>query len=216
MEKPDSRYSKGTIEHLQQPEGGRNLEQYAAHLMFNKQELEGKDVLDLGAGPELKFARDLKEAGINARVVSLSPDFSKKKYAARASGKIPDASILAGIGQKLPFADTTFDRVFAFHVDEHLSSSRAFFSMIEEMARILRPGGEARFGPIVDIPSEWRGYEEILANQQLMEKLQSHNVEIKKELVPESIIPKQKIKDSYANAFYEPSYILIFKKKAAA
>lgn len=195
------------------PKGGRSFEMYEKHLMFNRKDLEGKDVLDLGAGSEVKFAKGLEDSGIHARVVSLSPDFAEQKYAMQARTSAPENELVAGIGQALPFQNESYDRVFAFHVDEHIGGPQAFFTCIEEMVRVLRPGGEARFGPLLDVPNEWRGYEELLGQKELMEKLKSQNIEIIKELVPESIVPRQKVKDRYANAYYEQEYLLVIRKK---
>jgi len=72
-------YIQRTIDSSWPPEG-RDLSTYERELLFDKRELEGKVVLDLGAGLEAKFAKQLKEAGIKAEVISLSPDFIEEKY----------------------------------------------------------------------------------------------------------------------------------------
>ena len=72
----ESEFIKGTIEHRRQPSGGRGIATYEKQLMFDRKDLEGKKILDLGAGPEVKFAKELGESGINAEVISLSPDFT--------------------------------------------------------------------------------------------------------------------------------------------
>ena len=64
-----------TINHEMMPKFGRGLESYEKQLMMNRSELEGKVILDLGSGPELKFATDLKIVGVSAHVISMSPDF---------------------------------------------------------------------------------------------------------------------------------------------
>jgi len=115
--------------------------------MFDRRELEGKTVLDLGAGPELRFANDVKAAGIEANVVSLSPDFSDENIA-RTARKFSEGSIVAGVGQALPFKDETFDEVFALHVAEHLLTNGIRKATICEIARVLRGGGTARIGTI--------------------------------------------------------------------
>jgi SAM-dependent methyltransferase len=47
--------------------------------------------------------------------------------------------VLRGDGQQLPFADSTFDSVFAFDVIEHVDDDARF---VAELVRVTRPGGE--------------------------------------------------------------------------
>jgi len=82
-------------------------------LLFNRTELEGLSVLDLGAGSRARFAKELAESGVNARVISLSPDFSTRLYSRPAREGHPQGKLLAALGEKLPFPDNSFDRVFA-------------------------------------------------------------------------------------------------------
>ena len=72
-----------------QPEGGRGLDEYENILGFDRSEFQGKIVLDLGAGPELKFAKDLHEYDINATVTEFSPDFFYKEFRERMFGNAP-------------------------------------------------------------------------------------------------------------------------------
>lgn len=207
----DLSYIPNTIEHPQQPEGGRDLSMYERQLLFDRHELEGKKVLDLGAGPHLKFAVELVESGIDADVVSLSPDFSNQEHAQFAHGIHPEGKIVAGVGQALPFQNETFDRIFAFHVDEHLSKEM-FFDVIREMGHVLKQGGQAKLGPTLNIPGEWDPYQAILNNELIMEELNECHVKVSKEPIPEEMIPETKIKDSFGNAFYELSYNIVLNK----
>lgn len=50
----------------------------------------------------------------------------------------PHIGYVVGDGARLPFPDGTFDSVFAIEVMEHVPEERA---LIEEMFRVLRPGG---------------------------------------------------------------------------
>lgn len=205
-------YEKGSIEHRLQPPGGRSLETYERQLMFSRYELEGKKVLDLGAGPEVKFEKEIKQSGIKAEVVSLSPDFSEEKYSQTARRSLPKGKLIAGVGQALPFADESFDRIFAFHVDEHISP-QAFPHLISEMARVLKKEGEAKLGPTLNIPGEWDSYQAITSNEQLMNYLRKNNVEVVKEPIPETIMPKTAVKNSFGDRFYETSYNIVLKKR---
>lgn len=212
MEAGETFFSPDTIEHPIQPPGGRNLSTYETQLLFNRHELEGKTVLDLGAGPEVKFAKELRQSGINATVVELSPDFIKAEHAQRAQKSMPGTNLVAGLGQALPFEDESFDRIFAFHVDEHITRE-VFLEIISEMGRVIEKGGQAKLGPTHDIPGEWQPYQAILNNKILMDKLNNYGIEVVKEPIPESILPKARIKDSYSNVFYESGFNIILNKK---
>lgn len=213
MAKPsfESKYNRDSIENWIQPAGGRDLSTYETRLMFNRKDLEGKKILDLGAGPEVKFAKELAEAGIKADVTSLSPDFSEARHAKKALRSLPDAALIAGTGQALPFRNESFDRVFALHVDEHLNREM-FLGFISEMARVLKRGGEAKLGPTRNIPGEWHPYEAILENEQLINSLNSKDIAVIKEPIPEEIMPKTKIKDSYNMRYEMPSYNVVLRK----
>lgn len=213
MQEIMSSFEKHTIEHQRQPEGGRELSIYEAQLQFDRKDLHGKRVLDLGAGPQLKFAQGLKDFGIKAEVTSLSPDFADEKHARKAQKSFPEGKMVAGVGQELPFKDSAFDKIFAFHLGEHLSRE-GFFQTITEMARVLSSGGEAKFGPTLNIPGEWDPYQAILGNQETKKRLDNYGVMVIKEDIPETVMPKARIKDSFANVFHETSYNIVLRKKS--
>ena len=213
MSKPsfESEFIKGTIEHRRQPSGGRGIATYEKQLMFDRKDLEGKKILDLGAGPEVKFAKELGESGINAEVISLSPDFTETKYTEKAKESLPDSKLIIAVGQALPFKNESFDRIFAFHVDEHISR-QVFFGFISEMARVLKRGGEAKFGPTLGIPGEWNPYKAILDNKEIMNSLEVNDITVIKEPIPEEIMPKTRVKDSSYISYEVPSYNIVLKK----
>lgn len=134
-------WKRRSIDWWSQPKGGRGLAKYEDLLQFKRRDLRGKRVLDLGAGPEGKFARELAESGINATVVSLSPDLIYPEYRLKVA-----KPALAALGQTLPFADETFDRIFSLNVIPHLLSKDSYLVFIREVARILKKNGIARIG----------------------------------------------------------------------
>ncbi|MFA5926528.1 MAG: class I SAM-dependent methyltransferase [Parcubacteria group bacterium] len=140
-------WKKGTIEHPLMPEGGRSLDDYEEILGFQRQDLEGMRVLDLGCGPEIKLARGLKNSKINADVVSLSPDFSIEDHRLLVKRFNQEYDMVAGIGQNIPFKDNRFDRVLCLNTYDHLPSKKAFVETVLEILRILRDDGVALFGP---------------------------------------------------------------------
>ena len=143
----DSGYNEDSIEHPRQPPGGRGLNLYEAILGFNRTQLMGKEVLDLGAGPEVKLAKQLAESGVNANVTEFSPDFFSLEHAAKARKSFPEARMITGLGEDLPFATGSFDVILVLHVLDHLSTSENFLRLIREISRTLRGNGQAHIGP---------------------------------------------------------------------
>lgn len=97
-------------------------------------------VLDLGCGTG-RLTRTAA-AGNDAAFVAIDPDRAALRLARRRS--LPGRRrvwLCRGEGERLPFADETFDRVLSSLVFHHLtqeSKRRAF----QEVSRVLRPGGE--------------------------------------------------------------------------
>ncbi|HEV7423812.1 MAG TPA: methyltransferase domain-containing protein, partial [Candidatus Paceibacterota bacterium] len=98
-----------TTQAMRKP-GGRDLSNYKEFLDFDEKDLEGKTVLDLGSGSQEKLTRNLQEAGIEAKVVSLNPDYSIPKYRRIINSQEDwQRKSVASVAQDLPFRDNTFD-----------------------------------------------------------------------------------------------------------
>ena len=104
----------------------------------------GDRVLDMGCGAG-RHAFEAYRRG--ADVVALDQDADelarvRELFAAmRAAGEVPDgaeADVKEGDALALPFADAEFDRVIAAEVLEHIPAD---IQAIQELARVLRPGG---------------------------------------------------------------------------
>ena len=151
-------------------------EYYLEELELTDSDLEGKQILDIGAG-SAGFAAGVKEKGINAHVVSVDNDVSLEE-------KIPHEkeSYVVATAQKLPFADNTFDLVVSMYAMPHVAAvsdpklgtstgevidgipvrdaSRLFDGKYEEeravsvaqavreCIRVTKEGGEIRFGGV--------------------------------------------------------------------
>ena len=144
---PQRAFQPDTITHPLMREQGRSLQRYEDILRFNRNELSGLTVLDLGTGPTARFARELRDSGIASRVISLSPDFPYNGHGARVR-EVYDGPLVAGLGQALPVRSGSIDRVYALHVGEHLRSYEEVTDFVREIARTLRAGGEGRIGPL--------------------------------------------------------------------
>jgi SAM-dependent methyltransferase len=109
-------------------------------------------VLDLGCGAG-RHAFEAFRRG--AHVVALDTDEGELQKVAgmfaamRAAGEVPgraSARSVAGDATAMPFPDGCFDRVIAAEVLEHIPADQA---ALDELARVLRPGGLAA----VTVPS---------------------------------------------------------------
>ena len=104
----------------------------------------GERVLDMGCGAG-RHAFEMYRRG--ADVIAFDQDADelagvRELFAAmRAEGEVPagaEADVKEGDALSLPFADGEFDRVVAAEVLEHIPAD---IQAIEELVRVLRPGG---------------------------------------------------------------------------
>jgi SAM-dependent methyltransferase len=86
-------------------------------------------VLDLGAGAGIVAQMDFR--GRVARVCGLDPDPRVESNSYLDEGKV-------GVGESIPYPNSTFDIVFADNVLEHLDRPAQVFS---EIHRVMKPGG---------------------------------------------------------------------------
>ena len=99
----------------------------------------GLDVLDVGCGQGIDVAR-YAQAGARATGIDLTPRHVELASAHLAALGL-DATIELGDAESLPFEDGSFDRVSSNGVLHHTPDMPA---ALAEIARVLRPGGEAR------------------------------------------------------------------------
>ena len=134
----------------------RGLDSYEAYLGFKREELEGNDILDLGSGETEKFSRDLKAAGVSAKVVCVNPDYNDPEYVERVKA-MPDwqGNSVAATAEHLPFKDESFDKVFSLFAATVFAGNEFdplqrenIRAWISEAVRVLKPGGEAKFAPV--------------------------------------------------------------------
>lgn len=104
---------------------------YVLATLANAAVEHGSRVLDIGSGGGF-LAVDLSDAGYE--VVGIDPEASAVRDAAlHVAG-----SFALALGERLPFADGTFDSVVCSEVLEHVEDPDA---VIAEASRVLRPGG---------------------------------------------------------------------------
>jgi SAM-dependent methyltransferase len=100
----------------------------------------GKRVLDVGCGAGTDLVRFAK-GGALVSGVDISPSavaLARQNF----SQQDLEADLREADGEHLPYADGTFDLVFAHGVVQYTPDSRA---LVEECRRVLEPGGDAIF-----------------------------------------------------------------------
>ena len=100
--------------------------------------LHDLDLLDVGASTGII---DNVLAGAIRNVVGVDIDAGAIAYATRAFGR-SNLSFIVGDAMALPFPDESFDVAVCAHAYEHVPDSRR---MIEEVLRVLKPGGACYF-----------------------------------------------------------------------
>jgi 2-polyprenyl-6-hydroxyphenyl methylase/3-demethylubiquinone-9 3-methyltransferase len=104
---------------------------YVVATLRNAGANSGSRVLDIGSGGGFLAAR-LADAGYE--VTGIDPSMA----AVRGAAAHVHASFARAVGEKLPFADGSFDSVVCSEVLEHVEDPGG---VIAEASRVLRPGG---------------------------------------------------------------------------
>lgn len=117
---------------LMEPEVGRHRDELLSGL-------SGR-VLEIGAGNGINFGHypaSVKE------VVALEPEPYMRAKAERAAAAAPvSVEVRPGVGEELAFPDASFDAAVACLV---LCTVTAPTQTLEELVRVIKPGGELRF-----------------------------------------------------------------------
>ncbi|HSX32128.1 MAG TPA: class I SAM-dependent methyltransferase [Candidatus Saccharimonadales bacterium] len=206
-----SSYRANSIHHPNQPAGGRDLSTYEGQLQVDRSALLGKKILDLGSGPHVKLAQQLHDLDSRTTVVSLSPDFSDTEHRTVAQEKGLSLGV-AALGQALPFKNNSFDGVLALHVQEHLSRD-GVPAVVAEIARVLKPGGVGKLGPVPDVPYDWGSFEDASAYPAI-DALNAQGVHVSKQPIPTDVIPFITFKDAHDFRHYDvPSFVFSIEKQ---
>lgn len=115
---------------------------YLNELGLNWEDLKGKKILDLGSGLAW-FAQAAKSKDVD--VVSMD---GHPEWWPEFNGPPRDVPFLVGDARQMPFGDETFDMIVSrAFVQAVAAKTNDLVSVINEAKRVLKPGGEFRFGP---------------------------------------------------------------------
>lgn len=132
------------------------------HREYLAQELDGR-VLDLGTGTGAMYPYFAEEMASNKAIElhAIDPDPHMRKRARKRANKLDiDIQIRSGVAESLPYSDDAFDVVVASMVFCTIPDVE---TAIDEVVRVLEPGGEFRFLEHV-ADDGWRGrLQEVLA-----------------------------------------------------
>jgi len=128
-----------------------SFKEYCAVFDLEPNELKDKMILDVGSGTRESFSKEAAKYG--AKVVSLSPELKKWFKRRLAKGVIfPDKrwqkASVAARAQEMPFAEESFDYVLAsWSVPYYSLDEKDGNLSVEEMIRVLKPGGKLGLYP---------------------------------------------------------------------
>jgi ubiquinone/menaquinone biosynthesis C-methylase UbiE len=174
--------------------------------------LKGKLILDIGAGPGV-IAEVAKKEGIKVISLDINPEMWTEEGI-----KMPDVPYVKADAENLPFADETFDLIISHAGPLILSSSKEKIAvMIQEAKRVLKEGGEIRFGPgnlnaniftteELFTPEE----EESFTTEQRIQRIGQKSLEFLKTI--DSNINQKEIKESSRDYPSKTFYVLIKPK----
>lgn len=137
------------------------------------QDLEGKTVLDAGAG-EAALAQGALMIGSTAKIFSID-DYKIDEWS-DMPGEVRSRTVQA-LAQEIPFPDNHFDLI--------LNNAAAEASSVQDQARVLKPGGEIRISPISNLTLElwyigaYLQYEKGFSREEISEKLMEYESFIK-------------------------------------
>lgn len=133
MERYTPGYSALAVQYMSR----RHAERDAAFLLPYLR--PGMSVLDCGCGPGT-ITRGLAHAVTPGTVIGIDSDHGQVVLAQQSKASLPTSNLRVGTASlyAIPFADRTFDIVFAHALFEHLSDP---LKALREISRVLRPGG---------------------------------------------------------------------------
>jgi len=133
IERAYRRYARGYDRYF-----GAVLEPGRRAVIERMRPLPGERVLEVGVGTGLSLP--LYPPGVSVYGIDLSADMLALAQARLARERLPQVAGLARMdGERMAFADASFDKVVAMYVVSVASDPAR---LVDEMRRVCRPGGE--------------------------------------------------------------------------
>ncbi|MDA2922577.1 class I SAM-dependent methyltransferase [Patescibacteria group bacterium AH-259-L07] len=143
------------------PSSWRSYEQIASELHLTDEDIKNKIIVDIGSGGSDFAAQINNRPELASRTLSIDPNFNLGVLSGDNKDLMKDAvaeikqnqlDAVAGLSEELPIKDECVDLIISNHaIPWHISDNpEKVARSIEEMLRILKPGGEIRLNPIDD------------------------------------------------------------------
>ncbi|HET9776737.1 MAG TPA: class I SAM-dependent methyltransferase [Gemmatimonadaceae bacterium] len=100
----------------------------------------GMKILDIGTGTGRASLAVASRSGAQVIGLDLTPQMLKQAQHKRAEAEVASLSLVCANARQLPFEDETFDAVMSIRM-VHLFPAQHWPIFINEMTRVLRPGG---------------------------------------------------------------------------
>lgn len=140
----------------------RGLEGYKEYLRITEEDIKRwKVIIDLGAGLEQNFAKEVKKLNIDTTVISVDPSlaipekedlerlFPEERERRKSARDNPEPFTLSVLAQDLPIVSGSIDAILALHsVTQYVEDETQMRSIFLEIERVLKVGGEARMYPL--------------------------------------------------------------------
>jgi SAM-dependent methyltransferase len=147
----DRSYSRRVLDHFSEAFYDKGPRGRLWSSFWECTDLRGSVVLDYGCGRG-GFSKKLADLGAVVYGIDISPGILKGAHATAAESLSGSVQYLACDAHNTPFRDNSFDYVLGNGALHHLDLKKAY----SEIARILKPGGKARFmEPMYHHPLLW-------------------------------------------------------------
>jgi len=117
-----------------------------AELLQKYVSLKGKKLLEIGSGFGANLATWIKHFGVDGYGLEADGEGFNTSFAASrqllSDNGIDPSRIIAGVGEKVPFKDNSFDIIYSANVLEHTQDPQR---VLMEAVRVLSPGGILHF-----------------------------------------------------------------------
>jgi SAM-dependent methyltransferase len=154
------------VQSITEGHDNHGLNDYLNDLDLTEADLANKTIVDIGIGRQNKFAKEVREKGIKAIIIGVSPDLENdttrkiidqadparvKPNFEKDKDTVPENLLIAAVGQMLPLQDESADLILALYslsyYNMDVGSPEQASAWIEEVGRVLKKGGEARIAP---------------------------------------------------------------------